>query len=237
MHKFYNMMVLTLLLCSLLIVSCGGTDDNQDEPTPTATATVQPESTPTLTPVATNTEIPVSQLIIELLSKSADIECLNYDMVVGDDEVTTTRVWEKGLMQRVETFEGESIDESNLKNITIIDGNSLAMYYIEGSNAIQLPIDPETAETALDPTANILDHNPVITGTGTYRSMLCTIVEYKTPVSEVTMWLWNEYGLPVNVIVTSGDSIATWERRNISFDCAPDSMFELPEGILNDPPS
>jgi outer membrane lipoprotein-sorting protein len=45
------------------------------------------------------------------------------------------------------------------------------------------------------------------------------------------MWIWEQYGFPIRVEMTTTEGTVIVEYKNIEFTDIPDIMFELPEGV------
>jgi hypothetical protein len=70
--------------------------------------------------------------------------------------------------------------------------------------------------------------NPVLVGSDTVNGMDCTVYQYTVQGVSGKMWIWNKYGLPVQMV--SGTTTIVYS--NYSFAAIDDSMFQLPSGVI-----
>ena len=223
MKKLGLILVMILILVSLTATACDNGDNGEDDVTPT------PVATATQTPKPTQTEEPLSKELLDLLRKAEEIECLNYVMTISYGDITgTTSVWQTGNKQKALITAPEELGG---ESIMIMDGEALVGYIIREGIAIPTDITPEQVELSLNQTAVIMDYNPSIVGKDTYDDMSCTIIEYSQYGQEFQVWLWDDYGMPVKVTGFISMEPATWEYKDINFDCVSNDTFDLPEGV------
>ena len=139
-------------------------------------------------------------------------------------------LWEKETKFRDETITG------GMKNVIIYNLEAGVMYmYIEGEGtAMEFTLDPSQAPEGVTENPNdILDFNPQVTGTETIDGKSCTVITWDIPeTGTMTEWIWTEKGFPVKVETVTDQGTTTIEFTNIDFSDIPDSMFELPEGLV-----
>lgn len=168
--------------------------------------------------------------LIDILGLGAGITSVQYDSVVtapGADEVTI-HVWLEGDRMRTdsEITGGETV-------VTLIDvgAGTMYLYYPAMNMAMEVPFDPEAAESPLAESQSIPDYDYEIIGIETMSGMECLRVEYTSGQATVKMWIWTEYGFPIRTEVTISGSTTIAECQNIEFKDIEDSMFELPAGV------
>lgn len=121
--------------------------------------------------------------------------------------------------------EGESITY-------IWDDASNTAYIIYESAGMVMQTTYEEQETAFDETEGLTDFDYTIIGTETYDGKVCTVVQYTADGATTKMWIWEEWGFPIKVEVTSSDGTSTVEYTDIEFNNVSDDVFDLPEGYM-----
>ncbi len=163
----------------------------------------------------------------ETLDKAKDITSVKCDMVISGPGIptTTAKVWIKrdDKIRMEMTMAGQTV-------ITIRNGNTMYMYYLEQNMAMKTDIRKAT-KSAVEEVESIGKYKPKVIGTETIDGKLCTVVEYVTPKRRMKMWIWQKHGFPIRVEMTGDKGTTVMEYKNISFDNIPDSMFELPAGV------
>jgi outer membrane lipoprotein-sorting protein len=245
---------LCLLVISLILVSaCGGekkptTNPQATTPTgtgsPTATTTPTGTTTPTATgtqtatatATATQTQPPTTTAggssLADILGQGAAIHSMKYDMIMtvtGQPTVTVT-VWmkEQTKIREEMTAEGSTI-------IMIFDMEEGVMYMYQPDQGMAMKMTLDTGQVPEDPlgdTSGILDYNPDIVGTETIDGKSCMVIEWTTSEGTVKEWIWAQYGFPLRMETTTSQGTTIIEFKNIDFSNIPDSMFELPDGVI-----
>jgi len=152
---------------------------------------------------------------------------VKYDMVMTSPGMPamTIKIWIKGNKMRSETTaEGQTI-------ITLLDmdAHTMYLYYPDQNMAMMMTYEP--GETAMDEAQEITDYNPTIIGHETLDGKVCLVVEYSVEGETAKMWIWEEYGFPIKVEMTTSEGTVIIEYKNIEFTDIQDSMFELPEDV------
>ncbi len=110
---------------------------------------------------------------------------------------------------------------------TIFDGHNYYLYTPASNSAVELSAASaqQYAEDASN-ASTITQYNPVSVGPATLNGMDCTVYQYTNQGVTSKIWIWDEYGLPVQ-IVTGATTVV---YSNFSFTSIDASMFELPSG-------
>jgi outer membrane lipoprotein-sorting protein len=140
-------------------------------------------------------------------------------------ETTTTSIWVKNNKMRSEmTTEGQTV-------VTLLDmdAHTIYIYYPDQNMAMEMTYEP--SESAIDEAQSIPDYSPTILGHETLDGKVCLVVQYTAEGATVKTWLWEQYGFPIRVEMTTSEGTTVVEYKNIEFIDIPDSMFELPEGV------
>jgi hypothetical protein len=103
------------------------------------------------------------------------------------------------------------------------------MYMPSANIAYQLSVAAAQQYTANSgDTSSLTQYNPVLVGPDTVNGMACTVYQYTIQGVSTKIWIWNQYGLPVQMV---SDTI-TIVYSNYSFSAIDDSMFQLPAGVI-----
>jgi outer membrane lipoprotein-sorting protein/RNA polymerase subunit RPABC4/transcription elongation factor Spt4 len=188
-----------------------------------------PTSTTSKT-TTTSTTTSTEKTLNDLLSLSANMVSIKYDMSVSGQGIptTTATVWAKKNRMRME------ITQQGMNVITLIDDNAKTMYtYMPAQNlAMKIPFDSAQApKSPTEDAESILNSNAKIVGTETVDGKVCSVVEYASGQDSVKAWIWQDKGLPIRIETTSSTGKTVIEYKNIDFSDIPDSVFELPAGV------
>ncbi len=248
--------LITLILALILVVSCvslwacdgddeedGGTVTPQptqetpaDEPVtteptepagPITTAPTIGEPTidePTPTTPAEPTPPEPSGDIAKILDKATDIHCANYKQVmsgIGAPTATTT-VWMKDDKIKTES------DIQGMTSSTLIDMGEGKAYTVVMGMATEIDI-PSGNNSPVDQAESVMQYSPSVVGSETIDGKECIIAEYTVEGHSTKMWIWEDNGFPLKIESKTAQGTLTIEHKDISFDCADDSVFEIPE--------
>jgi outer membrane lipoprotein-sorting protein len=228
---------LVSLLCLFIVLvctlsACGGGSTPPSSTTTAKTSSTAVKTTSTQDTVTTTTSKGSTGSLIDVLGLAKGITDIKFDLVMtmtGEKPITLT-VWQKPQKMREDmTMEGISV--SILFDIP--DG-VMYTYMPEQNMATKADLDASMLpESPIESTGDIMDYDPNIIGTETIDGHLCTVIGYEEAgVGSVKMWIWEEKGLPLKMEMTSGGTTTTIEYMNIDFSNIPDSIFELPDGVM-----
>jgi len=244
--RYWAVALCVMVLVLALVSACGGgkstatatataTGTKTATATTTQTATATQTATQTATATATATQTATSTAtgnsLSNILGLGANIAHVRYDMNISTPNATmVTTVREKGRKFR------EEITEQGQTMVVIMDMDAGEYYmYTEGTNsAIKMTMDPSMVPVgANEDPSNILDYNPQITGTETIDGKSCTVFTWDIPgTGTMKEWIWTDKGFPLKLETTTSQGTSTMEFTNIDFSDIPDSMFELPDGMI-----
>lgn len=110
----------------------------------------------------------------------------------------------------------------------IYDGQHYYSYTPSTNIAIPITSTLNVLTTPSDSTY-VLQYNPVYIGSKTVNGYACWGYQYTASGYLYTMWVWTQYGLPVEVVVLGTTTI---DYSNFDFSTLPDSTFQLPAGAI-----
>ncbi len=156
---------------------------------------------------------------------------MKYDIVITSpgSDTQTTKVWVKGKKMRKEetTTWGQTITLLDMD----WDARTMYMHYPEKWKDMVWKVTYVPAKSAMDEAQSILDYNTTIIGHETLDGEVCLIVKYTVEGLPSKMWIWEQYGFPIRVEMTTAEGKTIIEYKNIEFGDIPDSTFELPKGV------
>jgi cytoskeletal protein RodZ len=201
------------------MLGTGGGGQTMVQTTTTGTPTTTGKTT---APTTTET----GKALNDLLSLSANVGSIKYDMSTSGTSIptTTTTVWAKNNRKRME------MTQQGMNIVMLIDTSARTMYtFMPAQNlAMKIPFDSaQVPNSPADDTASIQDSNARIISTETIDGKVCAVVEFTSGQVSGRMWIWQEKGLPIRVEAGG----ITVEYKNLDFADIPDSMFELPAGV------
>jgi outer membrane lipoprotein-sorting protein len=219
--------VCVLVSLSLLLTACAAGSTTQASSSTSTTGT-----TSTHTTAATSTSTETNNSLINILGMGKDINSIKFDItmtVTGQPPITMT-VWQKQQKMR---------EDMTMQGITVsilydIPSNVMYTYLRDQNMATKTALDMNMIPNSpIENASDILDYSPNITGTETIDGKVCKVIEYnEAGISSVKMWLWEEKGLPLKMEVTADGTTTTIEYNNIDLTDIPDSIFEIPEGVI-----
>ena len=173
-----------------------------------------------------------------LLAKVESIPSVKYDLVktLSDGkEYTSNVVWVKESMIRC-----EMIHEGEIDAVILIDSDEQVAYryYPETEKSMKMDFNLALSMTPTPVAERVRTfiesyEEAAIPSTEieTIDGKVCTVLGMSVPgVAEKKMWIWQEYGLPIQEEMTTPSGTSRTEMKNIELDPIPDSMFELPAG-------
>jgi hypothetical protein len=110
----------------------------------------------------------------------------------------------------------------------IYDGQNYYTYIPSDNIAYQMSVAAAQQYTANSGnTSSLTQYNPVLVGPDTVNGMACTVYQYTVQGVSTKIWIWNQYGLPVQMV----SDTTTIVYSNYSFSAIADSEFQLPAGV------
>ncbi|MBW6470286.1 MAG: hypothetical protein K0A90_03590 [Methanosarcinaceae archaeon] len=207
--KYLEKMVLLAVLVIGIVLTSGCTQTSEE---------IQQTSIPN--GVQTTSSVSFS----DILNQANTISSVKYDIIITMPGLPTltTNTWIKDDMIRTEmTVEG-------MKVINIVGRGGVMYTYMPDQN-MAMKIDAGDAPVpAVDKLESMQGYDPKVIGTETLDGKKCQVIE----IPEGKMWIWDEYGFPIRIEMTLPEGKVTTEYRNIEFVDIPDSMFELPQGVM-----
>jgi outer membrane lipoprotein-sorting protein len=172
-----------------------------------------------------------------IISRASEIDACEYDITVTSPnrEDHTAHMWWKGADMRVDSTmptQGGSFDavylldtEEQVSHVYLPDQNrAIKMSYSQAKE--------QTADSPREQNEELREQDAEITGREVINGKECVVVEYTSEEGdETTVWVWEEYGLPIRTATVMDDGEYTTEMSNIEFKDIPDDRFQLPEGV------
>ncbi len=174
----------------------------------------------------------VDEELMAALSQAEGITSMTYDLTISSPgEAYDVRFWQKDSNFKMQmSFEDETL-------IFIADAvQGLAYQYLPDHNmAMELDL-AQTGEILRDGSIRdqalaLVYYDPVVVGRELYNDKECLVVEYMVENEQITMWIWEEYGLPIKTESVVNGYFMSAEVTNISFDPPASDIFDLPEGV------
>jgi outer membrane lipoprotein-sorting protein len=238
-----GLLLLLVMLCPLS--ACGEstttttsssptTQDQTTTPTTTTPTKTTPDqtttptsttSTETTTPATTTTEDPLAGL----LSKWTGSENVRYDLHVVSAEMDMTgKIWQKAGKQRAEYIQ----DGQTIVMIFLLDEEIMYSYMPDQNTATKMALDTNQLVhgTMQGDMQDVLNNDPVITGTEEIDGKSCTVITFTSDDNDITLWVWTETGFPLRTEAMINGEDTVMEFLNVDFSDIDDSVFELPEG-------
>ncbi len=170
--------------------------------------------------------------IYDLLSRAEDISSVQYEVFINSPiGVMEMMYYQKGGKVRVEMGEGDDVI------LSVINPDDDVYYSIITSMNMATRISDEDVE---DMKERGLQHQAITmkgeslreVGQETLDGRETTVVEFEDDGETVTVWIWDEYGIPVksHITVEGWGEVETTVGK-VEFVDISDDMFVLPEGV------
>lgn len=123
------------------------------------------------------------------------------------------------------------MSQGGMTVVELIDttARTIVMYTEGQSFAYRMTYQDQ--ESPLSEAGSIAGYSPTIVGQETIDGKACTVIQYVVQGTTTTAWIWNDKGLPIKIVSTTGTVTITLEYKTIDFSPIDDSVFELPPGI------
>jgi hypothetical protein len=183
-------------------------------------------STAAQTTAVSSTTTSTGNGLTDLLGKAATVAYYSCQVSITDGTNTENmNEWVKtgnpAKLRMEITAAGQTTD-------IIYDGQNYYMYMPSANIAYQMSVTAAQQYTANSgDTSSLTQYNPVLVGPDTVNSMACTVYQYTVQGVSTKIWIWNQYGLPVQMV--SGTTTIVYS--NYSFSSIADSEFQLPAGV------
>jgi hypothetical protein len=228
--------VLAVVIASLGACSKATTTNQTSTTTTSSTTSVAPTTATTTKTTTTSTEAQTTAVsstttstgngLADLLGKAATVAYYSCQVnITNGTDTENMNEWVKTgnpTKLRMEiTAAGQTTD-------IIYDGQNYYMYMPSANIAYQLSVAAAQQYTANSGnTSSLTQYNPVLVGPDTVNGMACTVYQYTVQGVSTKIWIWNQYGLPVQMV--SGTTTIVYS--NYSFSSIADSEFQLPAGV------
>ena len=228
--------VLAVVIASLGACTKATTTNQTSTTTTSATTSIATATSTTTKATTTSTEAQTTAVsstttstgngLTDLLGKAATVAYYSCQVSITDGTNTENmNEWVKTgnpTKLRMEiTAAGQTTD-------IIYDGQNYYMYMPSANIAYQMSVTAAQQYTANSgDTSSLTQYNPVLVGPDTVNGMACTVYQYTVQGVSTKIWIWNQYGLPVQMV--SGTTTIVYS--NYSFSSIADSEFQLPAGV------
>jgi len=219
--------VLVVLMLSPAACSKGSTTANPLSNTTTSATisatnkTVPPTSTTSKSSASTSTGNGLS----DLLGKAANVAYYSCQVSMTSGGTTQNmNEWIKtgnpSKLRMETTAAGQS-------TVIIYDGQNYYTYMPAANIAYQMSAAETPNNNLTGNISSLPQTNPVLVGSDTVNGMACTVYQYTVQGVSAKVWIWNQYGLPAQMVLDT----TTIVYSNYSFSAIADSMFQLPSGV------
>ena len=228
--------VLAVVIASLGACSKATTTNQTSTTTTSSTTSVAPTTATTTKTTTTSTKAQTTAVsstttstgngLTDLLGKAATVAYYSCQVSITDGTNTENmNEWVKtgnpAKLRMEITAAGQTTD-------IIYDGQNYYMYMPSANIAYQMSVTAAQQYTANSgDTSSLTQYNPVLVGPDTVNGMACTVYQYTVQGVSTKIWIWNQYGLPVQMV--SGTTTIVYS--NYSFSSIADSEFQLPAGV------
>ena len=239
MKKKLSLLAIITMLAVVIasLGACSKATTNQTSTTTTSSTTSIATATSTTTKATTtSTEAQTTAVsstttstgngLTDLLGKAATVAYYSCQVSITDGTNTENmNEWVKtgnpAKLRMEVTAAGQTTD-------IIYDGQNYYMYMPSANIAYQMSVTAAQQYTANSgDTSSLTQYNPVLVGPDTVNGMACTVYQYTVQGVSTKIWIWNQYGLPVQMV--SGTTTIVYS--NYSFSSIADSEFQLPAGV------
>jgi outer membrane lipoprotein-sorting protein len=209
--------IMVLVMASL--VGCSKASTTTTTKTASASTSVQ-------TTTASSTSTSTGNGLTDLLGKAASVSYYYCEVNMTSGAGTSNmKEWIKtgnpAKIRMEVAAAGQTTD-------IIYDGQNYYMYMPSANIAYQMSVAAAQQYTANSGnTSSLTQYNPVLVGPDTVNGMACTVYQYTVQGVSTKIWIWNQYGLPVQMV--SGTTTIVYS--NYSFSAIADSEFQLPAGV------
>jgi outer membrane lipoprotein-sorting protein len=217
--------VLFLLLSGWALAGCGGGSDKEQDPTGV-----------TDNKGAENAGSKESSLK-DIFSRSSKIESMTFEWeMTGFDIASTGTQYMQGSNIRMDM---EVAGSGSATMLYLGDKNEAWMIYHDTNTAMKLgdydadaeAVNPLEVLEEYEQNDEYIEENINIVGHETIDGKKCVVIETEDEGSYTKMWVWEEYGFPLKMEITSEGHQINYQYKKVSFDRIPDSMFEIPAGV------
>ena len=167
--------------------------------------------------------------------KVGKIQSLSYEEVYtfSDSQTYTMKYWVKGPRIRSEMIDSDSGEV--LVSIVDVRSDIMYVYYPESNTAMLMDFDYSQHDDTmtLDGFYDSMDFSIfTLKEKEVYDGKNCAVFETEEEDgSQVTLWIWEEKGLPLKLTTTTGGEFMTIEYKNLQIDSVKDSLYELPDDV------
>jgi outer membrane lipoprotein-sorting protein len=150
------------------------------------------------------------------------------DFTISGPQPGSGHIWFMQNKMKMRMIQGSETTVVIVDRLT----RNMQMYSETTKQGMVLPYQEQ--ETPADDAMEIMGYNPRVLGTETVDSKLCTVIEYNDPeqsLAVVKAWVWNQYGFPIKMEITSGGQKITYLYQNITFNTVTATDFIIPADI------
>ncbi len=180
--------------------------------------------------------------LAEILAQAEEIDSLTYEVTMETEERTIMAIFmQEGSNIRVQGVIEEIAEGEEVVILMDKEENSYIAYLPEQEAATQVglgEVEKLKKGSIKDQVADLLDLDPIVTGTEVINGKDCFVVEYGHSDMRLSMWIWEDHGLPIAMEAEKNGEVMLIEVSNIEFEDVSDEEFQLPPHIeMNDIPA
>ncbi len=180
----------------------------------------------------------------DLFSRGESMTSFSFDYVLtsSEGEVVESKMWitPKRMRTDMESFD-DMADTGRVTSIIDGENNFMLIYMVDEGTATKFTIDSYGDEEEIDFTGDYPDPYEMVgnfndDGVNFLRKEVLngknTLV-YSTDygVESGTIWVWEDYGIPIKIEIFTEDDFMSIEYRNFYVGPIDDSIFEIPDDV------
>lgn len=218
--------VLAVVMASLGACSKASKTTNQLSTGATTSAMTTSAKTTSTTTTTVKTTASTGNSLSDLVGKAAKVAYYSCQVSIATGTNTqNVKEWVKtgnpSKIRMESTAAGQTTD-------FIYDGKNYYTYMPAANIAYQMSAATSLNYAMTGDFSSLPQYNPVLVGSDTVNGMNCTVFQYTVQGVSSKVWIWNQYGLPAQMV--SGTTNIVYS--NYSFSAIDDSMFQLPSGVI-----
>ncbi len=220
-EKFIIYLLLSCFIISSLFSGCGAKEEKGKD---TDAVQVQQPAPAAQEPAVLSAD----QLAAK--GKAADGFTYDYVMTLPDGSKMKQKVWVEAGKMRIEIKEPGSND--TMLSIVDLSAKEVYFYQPELKQAMKMPIENSEIDTASpkDYLEEFAPANTQFIKKDLLDGKQCLVYEMKIDGETSTVWIWEEFGLPLRAEMQQDGGKLIAEFLNLKLGDIDDAMFTLPKG-------
>ena len=173
----------------------------------------------------------------QLAAKGKAVDGFTYDyvMTLPDGSKLNQKVWVEAGKMRIEIQDPTSNDNNdNMVSIVDLPAKEVYFYQPELKQAMKMPIENSEIDTTSpkDYLEEFAQSNTQFIKKDSVDGKQCLVYEMKIDDETSTVWLWEDFGLPLRVEMQQDGGKLIAEFKNLELGDIDDAMFTLPQNTV-----